>query len=198
MKLFDEFAFAPDRGATYRRVWRKFKAVVASCAFVDFGTGARPRTAEDEGLLLSYAWEDAQIAFSGQGDSILTGAVLGLWSALRTEEHDLFARVIREAFKRAEAATSPDVVRRYLSRFRLQPPRLPDGNPFNTGSILPTSGPTLRDWAADQGQDPAEVEEEWYWLAVGDRDQSRGSGSAPPTKGTKRRARLRVVTKEGK
>lgn len=201
--VLDEFAAAPDRYAAYRRAWRKFKFMLACYAFVDFsddsdrGVGALRRKILTEAALTA-AWEDAQMAFTGQGDSALTGAVIGLWSALRPEEHDLFFKVVKEAFKRAEEATSPEVVRRYMSRFRLQPPRRPEQG-FNLSVVLPTGGPSLRDWAADEGQDPDEIEEQWYWLAVGDRNlvnERRGGGGGGEGKGGgggRRKARLKLV-----
>jgi len=114
------------------------------------------------------AWEDLQVAFSGHGEPFLTGGIMQLWVHVDVAEGDRFAAAIQEAFAIAEGATGTDVPRRYIWVWRNKPVRrLQEG--FTLPTILPVEGPSLDQWAVDQGEDPHEVAEQFLWLERADR-----------------------------
>jgi hypothetical protein len=74
-----------------------------------------------------------------------------LWSSLKKGQAGEWERVVYSAFRQAEESTSPNVQRRYLSRWRRKPiRRLEEG--FNMPTVYPIAGPRLMDWAIDNKQ----------------------------------------------
>lgn len=166
---------APRRPSLLR-AYRKLKATVVAYAYIDFLTeGVRSR---EEAL--AYAWEDAEIAFRGYGESCMTGAIVQFWSAVGSADTETTAQMresIRLAFEAAEAATHADVKRRYLKKHRKEPIRdLSMG--FDLPAILPTRGIKLREWAIESGKDVSDTEEEFFWaeeadMALQERERDR-------------------------
>jgi hypothetical protein len=192
--LLDQFAAGP-RFAAFRRAYRKFKHVLMSYAFVDYMDGDRLDDAEAIKHAVALAWEDAQMAFVGHGESALTGAVIQLWATLENSEHDLFFETIKEAFLRAERATASTTPRMYLAQYRKKKPRRPEQG-FTLRIILPMAGVKLRDWAVDAGKDPDEVEEQWAWLERADRLPDEVKGKPEVKVEPKKGAHLRLVPKD--
>jgi hypothetical protein len=141
-----------------RRAYNQFKWLVHGLAYLDHSDG---KNTMDE--CLSFAWEDAQIAFTGYGSEIMTGAVMALWSNLDTDLWDAFQNSVEKAFREAEQATSSTVKRRYLSRYRSRPVRRLDEG-FDLPCVVPMFGTAVRDWAADVGEDPDDVTERIMWI----------------------------------
>lgn len=172
-RVLEAFARGP-RPAAFRRAWVKFRFMLLAYAYVDHSTaGRRPGRQE-----LAWAWEDAQMAFVGHGEQCLIGAVIQLWVTLAAADQKAFAAVVKEAFDGAEAATPKRAPRRYLSRYRRKPVRLPEEG-FVLQTILPVRGPSIREWALDQDMDPDAVEEQWYWLELADRELVEEERPAP-------------------
>ena len=190
--VLDDFAHNPKRMLAFRRAYRKFKFVVAAYAFIDFDS-RRLDSKEGKELALSYAWEDAQMAFTGHGEMALGGCILQMWANLRTKEHDQFRKAIVRAFEAAEKATPAEAPRRYLHQYRTKPPRKPSED-WNLPCILPMSGVLLEDWALDSDEDPEEVAEQWMWLEMADRAEHTGyDPHVELTPRSPRRGHLRLV-----
>jgi hypothetical protein len=166
--ILDKYA-REQSSLTFLRVHHKFKAVVASVAWVDFmWEGVSPEQA------LAWAWEDAQMAFVGRSDPMLNAGVLHLWLYVRKDQHDAWARTIKRAFDAAEAATSDIVPRRFLPRDRLKQPRRPEEG-FGQPALLPCWGPRLREWSLDERRqnDPDELERQHVVLEANEREKLR-------------------------
>lgn len=176
--VFDAFAKEEERSLQYRRAYLKFKFMLAAYAYVDFG--------QLDEAAMSYAWEDAQITFTGHGESALSGAVLQMW--VHVGDEDEFKKVVVKAFHEAEEETENTVVRRYLSRDRHRKVRLPDEG-FDLVPILPLFGPTLSDWALDMGKDPDEMANWFADIAEAD----CGRASTEKTAKKKKKTHLTLV-----
>lgn len=166
--VLDAFAASSERRAQFRRAYRKFKWLIAAYACLDFAQSNKPSA-----QAFSYAWEDAQMAFTGHGEAILVGAVLQMWVYLdEGKESKAFSKAITKAFKKAEKATDPEVKRRYFREYRLKPPRTPEEG-FDLPTIIPVWGPKTVDWALDEGEDLPSVLDEFSWLEEADRYERR-------------------------
>jgi hypothetical protein len=167
-RLLDAYAMTRQasgkKGAKpFFRAYRKFKAILAVYAYIDFPS-------EDPKQRIAWAWEDAENAARGYGENILTGAFLQLWDhTTDTKEADRFHDVLTRAFMAAHEATATDVKRRYLSFTRKEPIRK-GTSAFNLPIELPAWGPTLREWAEDEGFDALELEEQFTYLEETSRD----------------------------
>lgn len=191
--MLDAFAADPKRLRAFARAYRKLKFMAAAYAFCDYMP--RKASAEDKRRGMAYAWEDIQIAFTGRGEWALHGCLLQMWSYLRPREHKAFARLVEEAFTRAEELTHMDAPRRYLPEYRRKPPRLPEED-WDLPTLLPMSGAVLHDWALDSGNDPADVEHEWAWIEVAEREQQFTASPAAPdpsSRREKKRSHLHLV-----
>lgn len=161
----DEYASREETTFLYRRAYRRFKFALHGLAYSDF----RRDDSRPDDTTISYAWEDAEIAFKGHGEPSLTGCVVQLWAHVPKGKRNDYERMLVAAFDRAEELTPEGATRRYISLYRRKPIRRPEQG-FNLPSILPINGPYLRDWAIDNDQDPAELEEKMYWLERADRE----------------------------
>jgi hypothetical protein len=182
--VLDAFASSPKRTKQFVRAYRKFKYLVTAYAYLDFAHEKPPND-----LALSYAWEDAQVAFTGHGEASLIGCVIHMWVHVLQDDKAQFKRTIEEAFRKAEAATDPDLPRRYISRWRDKPARTPEEQ-FNLPAILPVWGAKTDDWALDNGEDPVELSDQLMWMERADRFQQEDKRAAARTKA---KGRLRLV-----
>lgn len=160
-KILDDFA-ANARAHQFKRAYRKLKFMVSAYAYCDFWQPGMERS-----LALSYAWEDAEMAFIGYGEPCLTGPIMQMWLFLNKYEVPQFKKAATLAFERANASTGMDVPRRYLTEWRDKPVRtLDDG--FDLPTTLPLVGVKLREWAVDSSEDSGALEEQFYWLQQAD------------------------------
>jgi hypothetical protein len=125
----------------YTRALRKLKFMILGYAWVDFDLWA-PET--DRKLVMSYAWEDTLIAFSGYGQSGLTGVIIDVWSAVPKELWADFRADLNSAKVQAAVMTANTVPRRYLEKYRNMSVRTPQEG-FDLPAIVPIWGPRLRD-----------------------------------------------------
>lgn len=192
-RVLHQFA-AGARPRAFKRAYRKFIFMVMAHAYCDYFQPSSSNQDKSRKEAVAKAWEDAQLAFTGHGESALTGAVLQMLSTLEDDDLETFYTVVRTAFQKAEAATPKDAVRLYLTSFRTKPPRRRE-EPFNLQIILPMSGVKLREWALDSGEDVNEQEESWAWIELGDR---LGSSKDVPkvTEKKPRRRKLKLVENE--
>ena len=150
----DAFCYHLKRPASFKRAYFKLKLAIASYAFVDFLV--EEEISREEAF--AYAWEDAQMAFVGHADAALTGHVIHLWACIDGSAEKKFRKAIKAAFMAAEVATDDSIVRRYLPEDRLKTPCTLDQLP-DLPTLLPLYGVKLREWAWDNGEDPAEIED---------------------------------------
>jgi hypothetical protein len=165
----DRFAADPKRLRAFRRTYSKLKYIAVVYAYCDHTATDNA----DKARAMAYAWEDIQLAFTGHGEWAIGGCILQLWANLRKSEEKEFFALVKEAFARAEEATSVEAPRRYLHTYRLKPPLRPDQD-WTLPTILPVSGAPLRDWAFDNNEDPDDVTHQWAWLEVADRAEHFG------------------------
>ena len=165
------------------RSYAKFKFVLGVFAYCDFSYPKKPTLQE-----MAWAWEDAQIAFKGHGEPILHGCILQMWSTLPASRKEEFLEAVETALRLADENTSLSVQRRYLKEWRDKPVRDPDLG-YNLMTILPVSGPTLREWSAEEGFDP--LEHEAYLLSVEAEERREEGYYTTHTTGANKR-RLRV------
>ena len=69
----------------------------------------RPEVSET--VALAMAWEDFEIACRGSGQPGIGGAIFHMWSRVPSNHDKVLHKALTEGFKRAVAATSPDVLR---------------------------------------------------------------------------------------
>jgi len=162
----DKFA-RTRKSAAFKRSYRKFKFLLFTYAYLDFSAPNRPSKQH-----LSWAWEDAQIAFKGYGETMLHGAILQMWSTLGPIDQAQFLRSADEAFYLAECETDREANRRYVKKYRNEEIRDPSDG-FNLPSVTPVSGVKLKDWLHDEGFRPDEKEKFMAYLrelAIEDRE----------------------------
>lgn len=147
---------------SFYRSYRKFKCLLGVYAYVDFPDDATPEQR------LAWAWEDADLAFRGYGENLLTGALLQMWTHTHGDEQDRFHEVITAALDAANEATDPSTPRRYLAGVRAKPVRK-GGNDFDLPQELPVRGPRLREWAEDEGFDALSLETQMELIEEMDR-----------------------------
>ena len=161
-EVLDRWASRQDAG--FQRAWMKTKGMAALYAYGDYFDGVMHPV-----LAMSRGWEELQIAFTGQGEAFLSGAVLHLWNSLPdVKAEKSFGRVVRKAFKAAEGATPSKAVRLYMKKYRNAPLRNPDDG-FTLEPVLPAQGVRLREWALAGNLDVDAVEEQFMWLEMADR-----------------------------
>ena len=141
-----------DPGVT--RAIRKLKFMVLAYAWVDFDLWDNDC---DKEQALSYAWEDTVVAFSGYGQSAMTGAVVDVWTATPTARWDALQSHLNKGLSEAEFQTPKTVSRRYLLKYRTKSVRTPHEG-FDLPAVVPVWGPRLREWAQVNGMDPYEAE----------------------------------------
>jgi hypothetical protein len=156
--------YAARQDESFQRAYMKTKYMATAYAYGDFFTeGMHPE------LAMSRGWEELQIAFTGQGEAFLSGAVLHLWNMLPDHKAEkAFGRTVKKAFALAEKATPLKAVRLYMKEFRLSELRHPDDG-FILEPVLPASGIRLREWALAEQMDADLVEEQFEWLERADR-----------------------------
>jgi hypothetical protein len=133
---------------------RKLKFMVLATAWTDFHIWDED---VDKEQAMAWAWEDMVMAFKGFGESVLTGAVMSLWTSIPDDEWETGRKAINKAVCGADDETPKVIARRYLLHYRVQTVRTPDMG-FNLPAIVPTHGNRLRTWATKNGMDPDEVE----------------------------------------
>ena len=136
------------------RAWKKLKFMVLSVAWVDFGIW---QEGVDREQAMAWAWEDMEMAFRGFGDSNLTGAVVHLWTSIEEAKWEIGRRRVNTEFANARIATGMEAPRRYLLTYRCQTVRTPAWG-FDLPSIVPVTGPRLKEWASKNGLDPEQTE----------------------------------------
>jgi hypothetical protein len=139
---------------TARRALRKLKFMVLAVAWTDFDLWD-PKTDKEEAM--SWAWEDMIMTFAGYGESVLTGAVVSLWSTIPKENWEGLKHTLNLTKVEADVKTPKTVARRYFQTYRRQSVRTPEDG-FDLPCLTPTQGPRLREWAAENGHDPDEIE----------------------------------------
>lgn len=140
----DQFA-RTRKSISFKRAYLKFKFLLYTYAYLDFSAPQKPSKQH-----MSWAWEDAQIAFIGYGETMLHGAILQMWSALGPVDQAQFLGAAEKAFRLAESATSKDAGRRYIKKYRREEIRDPSDG-FDLPSVMPVSGVKLKDWLHDEG-----------------------------------------------
>ena len=179
-EILDSFA-KEKKSAQFRRAYKRLKFIIASYAYSDF---KRPENTWEEAL--AFAWEDAQMAFTGHGEVGFSGIIVQLWMHLSEKEKPEFKKVLTQAFKAAEVATATSTPRRFMLKNRSKPIRTPEEG-FDLPYILPVWGPSLREWAVDEGENPDEVEEQFHWFELADRaTQLEAEEPAPPKQASTR------------
>jgi hypothetical protein len=143
----DQFA-RTRKSASFKRSYRKFKFLLFVYAYLDFSAPNKPTKQH-----MAWAWEDAQIAFKGFGETMLHGAILQMWSALGPVDQAQFLRSAEEAFCLAECETDREANRRYIKKYRNEEIRDPSEG-FTLPSVMPVSGAKLKDWLKDEGFSP--------------------------------------------
>jgi hypothetical protein len=144
----DKFA-ATVSSRRFRRAYAKFKLLIRVYAFADF---SYPHAPDDSHI--AWAWEDAQIAFKGYGETLLHGAILQMWTVLSEQEQAQFLLAAGKGFYVAELETDRMAIRRYASKWRKSDTKNPSEG-FDLPSVMPLSGVKVRDWATDEKLDPA-------------------------------------------
>lgn len=193
-RRMDEFAIDPRRTPAFRRAYVKFLFMVAAYAYADHADEGTKRPTPEA---LACAWEDAQMAFVGNGEQALVGVVLQMWVHLdhrkkkgeKKSEEKQFQELLTEAFATAEERTPAGTARQYLAKDRKKPILLPREGLGSQPHILPARGVKLRDRAIALGEDPNEVEDQWFYIELVDRglltpDGKPISPPAPPKKGS--------------
>tara|TARA_Y100000310_G_scaffold62452_1_gene57772 strand:- start:88 stop:735 length:648 start_codon:yes stop_codon:yes gene_type:complete len=154
VEALEEFVAGLNKPAASRAL-DKLKFIVLATAWCDYRIWA---VAGEEEAAMSAAWEDMRVAFSGFGDSALTGAVIHLWTAIGSDHWIEGREAVNRGAVRAEDTTSLTVSRRYLHRYRNKTVRTPNMG-FDLPAIVPTSGPRLREWAESNSLCPDSTEE---------------------------------------
>ena len=138
------------------RAVRKLKFMVLSYAWVDFCIWQKQN---DKQQTLSWAWEDLALAFSGYGQSSMTGVIIDFWNATPKDKWEELRRHLNASIAKAETMTSNAVPRRYLQKYRNLASRSPkDG--FDLPAIVPAWGSRLKEWASKMGMDPDSTAEQ--------------------------------------
>ena len=162
-RTLDTFAGTVE-SKQFCRSYAKFRFVLGIYAYCDFSYPKMPTV-----KAVAYAWEDAQVAFTGYGEPALHGVILQMWTTLPAHLKDKFKEAIETGFRLAEEHTDSSVARRYLAEWREKPIRDPDLG-FNLPTILPVTGPKIREWAEEEGFDPLEHEEYLCYLEAEERN----------------------------
>jgi hypothetical protein len=134
---------------SFYRAWRKFRGVLQVYAQVDFLSEG---LTDDKEQAISWAWEDAEVAFRGHGEHAMTGAISQMWDMLSysTKHTKRLKLLLTAAFREAEASTPKGTKRRYLVDYRKTPIRtLEEG--LDEPAVTPTFGPVLREFVFEEG-----------------------------------------------
>ena len=152
-KELDDFVAAHGNPSAERSL-RKVKWTVLGAAWVDFDMW---KPGVDKEQALAWGWEDMVVTFTGYGESSSTGAVIELWTMLGKSKWPAFRKMLNDAIEKTEKRTKKTVPRRYMDEHMKAKVRSPaDG--FQLPAIIPTFGRRLREWAEENGMDPAETE----------------------------------------
>lgn len=138
--VLDEYALNVKRGKGFIRAYKMFKWHLAGIACMDFSQSKEYSEQE----CMSFAWEDAEVAFRGYGEPAITGHIIGLWNTVPVKEYNAFERITLKAFKQAEMNTEGTVQRRYMVQWRSGPIRRPEQG-FTLPTVDPTYGPRRHD-----------------------------------------------------
>lgn len=166
------------------------------------------REGADVKQIMSWAWEDMMMAFTGYGDSVLTGAVVHYWNSIEACNWVDCVSILNKGKMKAESDTSLSTPRRYLLHYRVLTVRSPDMG-FDQPCLVPIFGPRMQEWARkfgkDNGVEPATVIAKIEEIERLDRQHamklrppqpervgsSQPDGSPPPVK--PRKSHLRLV-----
>ena len=148
--------------AMFRQAWKRMKAYVTATAIIEFGgTGCT----EEEAL--SYAWEEAEMAFRASTGPSLCGCVMEMWLYNEGKQAE-FVRALKMAFKEADMDTPSNTLRRYSITDRKK--KLVKSHSFHIDPVLPVHGPILADYCEDTGEDLIELQHELFLSAEEERD----------------------------
>lgn len=154
--------FADQQTPQFMNAWVKLKFLLAAYAFVDYGVREHETSPADRIVYLSYAWEDFHVACTGQGEAMLTGAILHLWDQLPTDREKAFHTALCRAFDAAEKATPADTPRSYHYTVRAKKIRtLAQG--YDLKPAAPCLQPRTRLWLSS-GFTSNNLREIWFWL----------------------------------
>jgi hypothetical protein len=142
------------------RALMRVRFAVLAIAWVEYDIW-QPEADKEE--CMAWAWEDMRLAFSGYGDSFMTGAVVHFWTALGRDRWKEAVRVINAAAMEAEETTPKTVPRNYFSSYRYKTVRTPDDG-FDLPALVPTRGKRVRAWAVANNLPPDEVEDQMALL----------------------------------
>lgn len=186
-----------------KRALQYVRFSVLSIAWVEMGVWKKGM---DVDVVLSWAWEDMVMAFTGYGSHETTGVVVLFWASIPREKWPDVVNRLNEGKTKSEAATGNHVQRRYLLHYRTQTVRSPEMG-FDLPCVLPVFGPRMQDWAEkwgkENGVDPASVLDKIAEIERLDREgqvkltekAEEESSPTPPNapKGRKQRTHLRLV-----
>ena len=160
--ILDEFALKQlDMGNDqFFRSYRKLLGVLLVYAQVDFGTAKG--SFEEK---LAWAWEDADIAFRGYGENLISGAAIQLWSVLPSPYHNALRKTLKKAMRAAWASTPASHRPRWSKEWREKPICMGEDSFNDMPYALPTWGPKLREEAEAQGFDAFATEAQYRKLA---------------------------------
>jgi hypothetical protein len=99
-------------------------------------------------LPLSRAWEDIQVAFSGFGNSHMTGVIVNWWESIDNRYYSECRNTLNAASMEAERKTPKETKRRYFQDYRSVSVRTPNQG-FDMPQAMPCWGPGLTQWHAD-------------------------------------------------
>tara|TARA_Y100000034_G_C6771585_1_gene344245 strand:- start:123 stop:734 length:612 start_codon:yes stop_codon:yes gene_type:complete len=156
---------AKRHGPAAERALAKLHLFVLSHAWVEMELW---RTGTDLEQAMAWAWEDMVMAFRGYGSSCLTGAVLSYWQTIPEPFWEDVRRGLNRGAGAAIEGTPKAVKRRYLLQHRIQTVRTPEMG-FDLPALVPTFGPSLRDWAKRNGFNPDDVEAQFTQLEEAER-----------------------------
>lgn len=187
-----------------KRALQYVRFSVLSIAWVEMGVWKKGM---DVDVVLSWAWEDMVMAFTGYGSHETTGVVVLFWESIPREKWSDVVNRLNEGKTKSEAETGNHVQRRYLLHYRSQTVRSPDMG-FDLPCVLPVFGPRMQDWAEkwakENGVEPAsaldkiaEIErlEREGRMKLKDTPEEKNPSSPPPSsRSRKSRHHLRLVT----
>lgn len=161
----------------FQHAYYRLKLFVRSIALGDYVAQGF-----DKQEALSFAWEDAEMAFRGRSEPSLGGVILQMWVHVGDFEK-AFEETIKSAFRQANEATPVQTLRRYLLEDRQSPVLTSCKAVFSPA--LPSHGPLLRAWAKDNDEDIETLEAEALLDAEDERTflTNLSGRTTTPTKG---------------
>lgn len=132
-----------------KRALQYVRFAVLSIAWVEMSVWDKRVNVEE---VLSWAWEDMVMAFTGYGSHETTGVVVLFWESLPREEWPQVVSCLNEGKVKSETQTGYTAPRRYLLHYRSLTVRSPEMG-FDLPCVLPTFGPRTEEWARKWGEE---------------------------------------------